>query len=241
MNEPHPATSDAIDTRTAEVVATSSLSPRVVALTLRVVGAPELHWQPGQYVEVEAPGARTSQPLSIACAPDPERPGEFEVAVSPHGGALDVFHGLPLGAKVDVRGPFGGLLRREPRGAPLLLVAAGTGLAPLRALLQQEAAAPTAPGIALLFGSRSAAEILWQGELSALTARDPRFRFEPTLSRADERWTGRRGYVQEHVAELLEALGSPEIYLCGSTEMVRDCRLRLAELGVEPERVVTEW
>ncbi len=231
-----PDTSDLLElsAASAEVVAARRLSHRVRALSFRTVGVPELGWRPGQYVEIVPPHSNASVPLSIASAPNADRPGEFEVAV-----ASEEFQTLPVGSLVTIRGPFGKLLRRERPGAPMFLVATGTGIAPLRALLQEDLRGRAAPAITLLFGCRSEAEILWQEELLGLTRSDARFRFEPTLSRCGATWSGRRGYVQEHLKELLP-LGDPDVYVCGQPEMVEQCRDRFFAMGVNPERIVSE-
>ncbi|HMR10945.1 MAG TPA: hypothetical protein PKA88_34440, partial [Polyangiaceae bacterium] len=94
--------------------------------------------------------------------------------------------------------------------------------------------------VTLLFGCRNEAEILWRQELEALSASESRFRFEPSLSRAEHAWTGRRGYVQLHLPELLDAMPGAEVYLCGLSEMVKECRALLTARGQPPELIIGE-
>lgn len=218
-----------------ELTQAKSLSPRARGLRLRVLG-PALDWQPGQYLELSLDGSSPPLPYSIASAPSPTQPGEFDLAISRSALAPD----LAVGAVLQARGPYGSLLRRQPRGAPLLLVAGGTGLAPLRALLQDEFARGGTGPVTLLFGCRNEAEILWRQELEALSASESRFRFEPSLSRAEHAWTGRRGYVQLHLPELLNAMPGAEVYLCGLSEMVKECRALLTARGQPPELIIGE-
>ncbi|MEZ4224475.1 MAG: hypothetical protein R3B13_26230 [Polyangiaceae bacterium] len=228
--------SDGGEEFSVELTHTKSLSPRVRGLTLRALGSPLPRWQPGQYVEIAFQASGQAYPYSIASAPSNVRPGEFELAISRSSLAPD----LAVGSVLRARGPFGRLLRREPRGAALVLVAGGTGLAPLRALLQEDLSRPGDHPVMLLFGCRNEAEILWRAELEALQQAHPRFRFEPTLSRGESAWTGRRGYVQAHLLELLAMTPGAEVYLCGLSEMVRECRALLDEQGVPADLIVGE-
>lgn len=222
----------------AELISARSLSPRVKHLVLRSVGETPFEWQAGQHVELSIPSIGSqAQPYSIASAPNAERPGEFELAVS-RGGDVEE---LPVGLQLEVRGPRGAFLRRSTADTPTLFVANGTGVAPVRAMLQEEFKNGNSANVVLLFGCRSEMDLLWRAELEALAEEHPRFRFEPTLSRPTNGWTGRRGYVQEHLAELVATLAEPDVYVCGLTEMVTDCVGRLtSEHGITSERIVTE-
>ncbi len=222
----------------AELIAARSLSPRVRGLSLRTRGS-ALKWRAGQYVEVTLPGDDgAAQPYSIASAEIVDRPGELELAVSrgTGAGALDE---LPVGSLLTIRGPLGGFQHQTPADRPVVLLAAGTGVAPLRAMLQECVA--TNHDTLLVFGCRNESEILWRGDFEALVQSAGRFRFEPTLSRPTNGWAGRRGYVQEHLPELVPSVGDADVYVCGLSEMVQACIQRLTgELGVSKDRVFTE-
>lgn len=199
-----------------------------------------LSWAPGQYLTlstVDAPELAT--PYSIASAPEREREGEFDLAVSANGGQ-DLLARLHLGARVFVSGPRGHFVW-APAPGHTLLIGMGTGLAPLRAILQASLDHGATGSVTLLFGARSEADILWRDEFSQLARRDPRFVFEPTLSRPDATWRGRVGRVQDHLSEVVAGLPEPSVYLCGSRAMVGDCVERLiGELGVDPARIRSE-
>jgi len=222
----------------AELVAQTELTPRVRSLRLNAKGTEPFDWIPGQYVEIGARGSKL-QPYSIASAPDASRPGSFELAVST--GEADRGLGQLLrGVELDVRGPLGQFFTR-PSESPKLYVGMGTGLAPLRAMVEATLVQSSAQPLVVLHGAKSEAEILWRSEWEALAAKGPRLRFVPTLTRASESWDGRRGRVQAHLSELLALLVEPEVYVCGLAVAVRDCRrILLDELGVPVERVRVE-
>jgi NAD(P)H-flavin reductase len=115
----------------------------------------------------------------------------------------------------------------------------------------------------LVYGTRYASDIYYKEEFERLAARVPNFRYLPTLSRGDESWTGLRGYVQEHVARIVEEraarLGQPlptpppdaallpselnfdiYAYICGLNEMVSGVRERLSAFGWHKKQIVFE-
>lgn len=221
----------------AELVAQTMLSPRVRGLTLATLGPEPLDWVPGQYVEIGPAGDDKRMPLSIASAPDFAPSGQFEIAVV-GGGALD---DVVIGGAVDVTGPQGSFVRREPDGAPEVFVATGTGLAPIRAMLHRALPSGGDSPILLLAGARTEPELLWRAELEQLCVKHPRLRYEPCVSRPQNGWSGRTGWVQSHLAELVAPLSGSRVYVCGVGEMVVECvALLTTELGVPADRVFTE-
>lgn len=219
----------------AQLLAESPLTPRVHALVLAVRGEP-FEWIPGQYVEV-APKHGERQPYSIASAPDPARPGVFELAVSTSDGTLSR---LEVGAELDVRGPLGQFFTID-NTLPKLYVGMGTGLAPLRAMLLASLQTTSTVPHFVLHGARSEEDILWQSEWNDLVGRDARVSFAATLTRPSGAWRGRRGRVQAHLAEIVSQLSDPEVFVCGTALAVRDCRRILVdEIGLPLERVFVE-
>jgi NAD(P)H-flavin reductase len=189
-------------------------------------------------VEVAARGEER-QPYSIASAPNPARPGVFELAV----GTSEAERGLGtlgLHAELEVRGPLGHFYS-APSALPKLFVGIGTGLAPLRAMIDSMLRAGSTSPLVVLHGARDEAEILWQKEWEALVATHPNLSFVPSLTRARDSWQGRRGRAQSHFKELLATLTDPEVYVCGIALAVHDCRRVLTEeLGVPAARVFVE-
>jgi NAD(P)H-flavin reductase len=244
------------------LVEASDLSPTVRRLVLEATDGP-FEWAAGQYVELRAPDdPNLDLPLSIASASDPNRPGRFELAVV-RSANTEALLALGPGAELEARGPEGSFTRIVSPARSALLVGAGTGVAPLRAMLQEEFRGAGDAQVILLFGARSEPDVLWRDEFEALAARAPRFRFEPTLSSPSAGWTGRRGWVQEHLVELGRRLTSEasdersewrarrdgglahkrafQAYVCGHDAMVKDCALLLErDLAVPSESIFIE-
>jgi len=216
----------------AELVARAPLSPRVVGMTFQA-SEPFVRTA-GQYVTITLDeGSKFA--FSVASAFEPQAPGRFEIAVARGTTAAPVLE-LEQGNVVSVTGP-GGLLVWKA-DAPALLVATGTGISPLRALVQEQLQRSVSTPVRLLFGCRDAAEELWGAEFARLAAEHERFRFWPTHSQPTPGYSGRVGRVQAYLPELVRELG-PDLraYLCGHTPMVNDCTSLLLDLGVPAAHV----
>ena len=222
------------------------LSPTVRSLVFRACDGAPFAFVAGQYVDLYVPGASGlvyKRPYSIASAPTHEVPGRFEIAVTrvEGGPTSEALHLIPVGARVEADPPRGGF--RLVPAAPeetRLLVAAGTGLAPLRAMLEVDLAKVEGPRVALLFGCRTEEHVLWREDLEAWGRARGRFSFEVTLSRLPADWPGRVGYVQRHAAAMAHDLGAVQAYVCGLSKMVDEVGRELAGVGVAEEKVHRE-
>lgn len=219
--------------RTVELFEARPLSPTVRSLSFRYTDGDALAFVAGQYIDLFVPTARLAQKRSYSIASRPiadERPGRFEIAVTrvEHGAASEALHTMPLGTTMHADGPNGVFVRRDAPGDPLLFVAAGTGLSPLRAMIADAIARGDDRPMTLLFGCRSEEHVLWREELDAWRA-DHGVEIIVTLSRPSSSWTGRVGYVQKHVVDIARSLPArAHAYVCGLEKMVDDV-VRLLE------------
>jgi len=204
----------------------------------------------GQHVDVRLTaedGYQAQRSYSIASAPSRstlaitiERLDDGEV--SPY-----LTDALGVGDRVELRGPIGGYFVWEPSiGGPLFLVAGGSGIVPLMAMLRTRATLPapiraTAPAT-LLYSSRGWDDVIYRDEVIAL-ADDPGVNVVQTLTRSQPSgWTGfTRRIDADMLAEVAPAPSlRPNIYICGPTALVETAAQILVELGHEPARVKTE-
>ena len=223
--------------RSGRVIGRSALSPRVTELTIRVEGNEPFRWLAGQHLTLrpDLPGGEASA-FSIAAAPNQAGLRELTLAVA---NASELLAHAPLGALLTIEGPFGALVWIDAPGA--LLVGAGTGVAPLRAIAHGALALDRRRPTVLVAGNRTESDMLWHRELTALAREHGEFSYEPVLSQPDPGWVGRRGHVQDQLGEVAARLPAGfRVYLCGSTRMVEACRRRLSELAVSPERILSE-
>ena len=217
-------------------------TPRTRLLRLDV-GASGFVYAAGQAVMAGLHGSPLRKPYSIASAPaESERRGFIEllVQVDDSGGPdphLELAtHGTPL----DLEGPFGTFtLPPLGRGARILLVGGGTGIAPLRSMLVQALDTGMVPIAQVIYSARTVDELAYRDELEAL-AQDGRITLTLTVTREEGAWTGRRGRIDGEL--LATALSGPDTWclVCGPPALVSDVRAALAGLDVPPDRVGVE-
>lgn len=216
----------------AELVQRAPLSPRVVGLTF--LANQPFPRQGGQYVTLSLDSGSTHA-FSIASPFEPASPERFEIAAL-RGTTAAALLELPIGSVVGAQGPGGKLVWQG--AAPALLVATGTGLAPLRALLKAELACDSAVPLLLLFGCRDSAEELWGEELRQLSCEHARLNFWPAHSQPLPGYSGRQGRVQQYLADAVRTLGTDlRAYVCGHTPMVADITALLLAAGVAQAHV----
>jgi NAD(P)H-flavin reductase len=195
------------------------------------------HGVPGQVVKVRSPAGEAYFALASAPAPD----GSADLLVKRGGRIADeVIAVAAPGATLPLSAPFGkGFPLAGAEGRDLLLFAAGSGIAPIRALVQHVISHRNRfRHVTLFYGQRHGADFAYHGEHIDWERHGVRVVLCP--SSADEAWSGVRGRVQE-VARALGLGGSDpsgsEAYVCGMTAMVNDVKATLKDAGVPPERV----
>jgi ferredoxin-NADP reductase len=224
---------------------TQMLSPNVRGLTLACVDGEPLSYVPGQWVnlELEAFGIRDKRAYSIASAPDLSHPNSFEIAVTrvDEGSVSRALHEVPEGTVLAMDGPHGFFTREGHTQSTAWFIGTGTGVCPLRAMLQSELAVADGPPLALLLGVRNEESILYRVEFEALAAKHPRFSFHVTLSQPSDAWKGLRGYVQSQLPALIDKKLAPHVYVCGLSDMVGSVRKVLKEqLGFDRRSIHSE-
>ncbi len=221
-----------------QLLARSPLSERVHCL--RFAALAPFQWAAGQYlVVVRGKGQDLFLPYSIASAYDPQKPGEFELAVLFGAGAA-VMDELNVGERLEVEGPAGEFTWQAEPSPAALLVGVGTGIAPLRALLEAELARDSDTRLLLVAGHRTPEDVLFQTDFVELAARHTRFRFLPTLTGAHATWAGERGRVQAQLRAAVHSLGRLDAYVCGRLDMVREVVVALEREGVPAGRIRSE-
>jgi NAD(P)H-flavin reductase len=195
---------------------------------------------PGQFVSFEVPRPNSSlpatRPYSIASSPNQRDAIQLVLNRVSGGPGSEYLFGLQQGDCTSFRGPAGAfVLRDSPRD--LLFVATGTGIAPIRSMLQALAEAASSRSITLFWGLRSERDLYYQDELSTLRERLPRFSFVTTLSQPSNVWRGAAGYVTPLVDAHVTDVTNLEVFLCGNGGMIRDVRGMLRSKGLCAIRV----
>jgi ferredoxin-NADP reductase len=209
----------------------------------------------GQHVDVRLTaddGYRTERSYSIASPPEDarlaltiERLDDGEV--SPY-----LVDELRAGDTLELRGPIGGyFVWGVSDGGPLMLVAGGSGIVPLMAMLRHRAAALAGADVAarralparLLYSSRTWEDVIYRDELTALAAADPTIDVRHTLTREQApAWPGLRRRIDRAMLEEFSwpPQDRPRMYVCGPTPMVEAVASGLVDIGHDPAQVKTE-
>lgn len=229
----------------AEVVELIDETPRVRSVVFDVPG-----WTghlPGQHVDIRLTaedGYQAQRSYSIAAPEDGDRvvitvERVDEGEVSPF-----LVEDLMVGDRIELRGPIGGYFVWEPgSGQPVQLLAGGSGIAPLMAMIRAAAASPGPESIRLLFSARTEDDLIYRKELDSLAERDSRLDITYTLTRGHgPGWKGQVGRVDRVMLERFAwpPEVEPSCYVCGPTGFVETVASILVDLGHPPDRVRTE-
>lgn len=207
-----------------------------------------LSHQPGQHYDLRltAPDGYQAQ-RSYSIASEPERAGEIDLTVErlEDGEVSSYLHEVvEIGDQIEVRGPIGGYFVWEAgMGGPLLLVAGGSGVVPLMAMIRHRAASGSNVPARLLYSSRGPADVIYTAELGRLQEAGGGLEVFHTFTRQPPPdW---RGYARridhEMLAEVARPLGRGALaYVCGPTLLVEAVANGLVEIGLAPGQIRTE-
>jgi len=152
---------------------------------------------------------------------------------------------LKVGQSIEAIGPFEDFHARPDNGKTMVLLGAGSGMAPLRALIEEQLLPATASSgkardIHFYYGARSEQDLIYRDEFHHLSGLHNNFHYQPVLSRPDEDWLGEKGYVQDVLQAALAKLGDlgrVEFYLCGPPGMMSRTIEVLKAAGVEDDAI----
>jgi CDP-4-dehydro-6-deoxyglucose reductase/ferredoxin-NAD(P)+ reductase (naphthalene dioxygenase ferredoxin-specific) len=215
---------------------------RVVRLEIEAGGP--FDFSAGQYAQVtfaDLPPRDFSMANRPQAAPD-KAIVEFHIRTTP-GGAVSpyVAERLALGETVKVEGPYGAAHLRETHRGPIVALAGGSGLAPIKAIVEEALGRGMCQAITLYFGTRAERDLYLEDHFTALAEAHPNFSFVPVLSEPDGVPTGdrvrRTGFLAEALAADFTDLDGAKAYLAGPPIMVETCTQALRALGVRRQDV----
>jgi Na+-transporting NADH:ubiquinone oxidoreductase subunit F len=221
------------------------LTPYIKGVTLAILQPEDgISFKPGQYIQLEIPKYKLSsapefRAFSMASSPESNKKIELYVGLVEKGIVSTYVHDfLKEGDELVMRGPFGDFYYRESE-RDILMIATGTGLAPIMSILRYMRKEKIARKTTLFFGTRIEEDLFCVEELRGMEKELPDFTFVPTLSRMtdDSSWKGEKGRVTVHIAEKIPEGASLDVYICGSPEMVDSSLIILKEKGIPEEHI----
>ena len=230
----------------ATVTQIISLTPTVKHFVLEYPSEADTRFIAGQFmmVHLEKDGKPHKKPYSIASSPSLGNKIELCIKLVEGGYVSNWFFGLKVGDVIHTSIPYGVFVMREPWQDNLIFVGTGTGIAPLRGMIQNLYEKGCTKNIWLIFGNRYETDVLYQSEWEEIARKHKNFHFIPTVSRP-KIWTGETAYVQEIVKKLfaghlpagqaeMEAL---DFYGCGLVPMCQQLKATLIEMNIPRERI----
>jgi CDP-4-dehydro-6-deoxyglucose reductase len=213
-------------------------APDVAVLRLQLPANQAFRYRAGQFVEfILRDGSRRSYSMANAPHNLGQPPAiELHLRHMPGGKFTDhVFSAMKERDILRMEGPFGGFFLREDSDRPIVLLASGTGFAPIKALIEHLRSLPEPRPAVLYWGCRNKTD-LYMHEWAEQTAHEwPRLRYVPVLSepKPEDQWTGRTGFVHRAVMQDLPDLSGHQVYACGVPVMVESAKRDfVAECGL---------
>ncbi|MEP6876205.1 MAG: CDP-6-deoxy-delta-3,4-glucoseen reductase, partial [Burkholderiales bacterium] len=199
-------------------------APDVAILQMQLPANDKLQYHAGQYVEfILRDGSRRSYSMANAPHTQDDHPGiELHLRHLPGGKFTDhVFTAMKEKDILRMEGPFGSFFLRES-DKPMILLASGTGFAPIKAIIEHLQHSKSTRHAELYWGCRSKADLYLHDWAVQAAASMPNLRYVPVLSepKPDDAWTGRTGFVHQAVMHDHPSLMNHQVYACGVPIMV---------------------
>ena len=218
------------------------LAHDVMGLYLRLPAVERMQFLPGQYIDVLLP-ENHRRSFSLANPPHDDKLLELHVRNVPGGKfSREVFQHLEEGALLRIQGPLGTFFLREDSAQPIVMMAGGTGYAPIQAMLRHLFEVGRPRPVTFYWGARAKRDLYAEARLTEWARTQPGFRYVPVLSEPsrEDHWTGRTGFVHDAVlADFLDLAGH-DIYLSGPPPMVTAARAAFPDRGADPAHIYSD-
>jgi CDP-4-dehydro-6-deoxyglucose reductase len=220
----------------------TKLSHDVMQVRLQLPATETFRYHAGQYVEfLLRDGSRRAYSMGNEPSTQLTSPGlELHIRHMPGGKFTDHVFGVMKEKEIlRVEGPFGSFYLRDDSAAPIVLLASGTGFAPIKALVEQMYVNGITRPATLYWGGRRPADLYMHDWVLDKVAHMPNLRYVPVVSNAlpDDNWTGRTGFVHQAVLDDLPDLSGHQVYACGAPIVVDTARAEYsAQAGLPPDQ-----
>ena len=213
------------------------LSDDVIEMVLQLPAVERLYYKAGQWIYFILKDGK-KRAFSIANAPTHKNELELQIRHAFGGVFTDyVFNNLQAGALLQIEGPHGTFFYQHDEG-PILLVAGGTGFAPIKGILEEILQHVPEQPIHLFWGLRSRKDLYLQDLVKGWT-KDYGIQYTPVLSdpHKDDKWPGKTGYVHEAVLEEYPELKNYSVYMAGPPQMIQSCKELFIKAGLHADKL----
>lgn len=215
-----------------KVQSVEKITTDVIKVVLRLPPTADFTFLPGQYVNIIRGNVKRS--YSLANNPNQDSTLEFLIK-NYHGGEMSYywFEEAKINDLLRLEGPLGTFFFRDKQIEEVILLATGTGIAPVKAILEQFKEYPhliKAKKVKLAWGGRKKEDLFLIPTLD-----HDGFEFIPVLSRADDEWKGEKGHIQNVLVKKKINFANSHVYACGSNEMIQSAKQILISKGLPEE------
>lgn len=227
-----------IKTLPCRISSIATLAPDVLQVYLRLPATADFRFIAGQYIDIIGPGGNIRRSYSLANASRSDKTLELHIRAV-DGGAMSEywFKQARPNDLLRLNGPLGTFFLRDAADVDLVFLATGTGIAPVKAILE------SLPHLALAHRPKSVT-VVWGGRIPSDLYFDigacGDHQFIPVLSRAGLNWQGARGYVQDVLIERMPDLSNATVYACGSDSMIHGAKEALVAAGLSSQRFYSD-
>ncbi|MGK5044863.1 CDP-6-deoxy-delta-3,4-glucoseen reductase [Janthinobacterium sp. GB4P2] len=216
----------------SRVTTIEKVAPDVVVLTLQLPASERLHYRAGQYIEIMLRDNKRRS-YSMASAPVEGGPVSLHIRHMPGGLFTDqVFGSMKERDILRFEGPMGTFFLREDSDKPVVLLASGTGFAPLKAIVEHMINEQSQRPITLYWGARQPHDLYMDALCRQWAADLPQFTYVPVVSEAlpEDAWSGRTGFVHQAVMADLPDMSAYQVYACGAPIVVESANRDFVQL-----------
>lgn len=213
------------------------LAPDVIAIYLKLPAAERLQFLAGQYIDILLKDGK-KRSYSLANAPDDDALLELHIRHVPGGLFTEqVFSSLKVRDILRFNGPHGTFYLREDSPKPMILLAGGTGFAPIKAIVEHAIAEKCSRPMHIYWGAKARIDLYMPSLPESWAAAQANIKFIPVLSEpaAADAWTGRSGFVHQAVTVDHPNLADFEVYACGSPGMIDAAKADFLNAGLPEE------
>jgi len=200
------------------------------------------HWHHIEQLDYEHLACTRSYSLAESSLTTSELVFTIKIQTAPEqtilpGVASSYLCNLAVGNKVDVIGPFEEFFATPHTNKTMVLLGAGSGMAPLKSLIDEQLSLNRNRELHFFYGARMEGDLLYRNEFEQLAKSHENFHYYPTLSQANENWQGARGYAQQVLANQFESLAMSEFYLCGPQALMNETIELLKSYNVDSSSI----
>jgi len=221
-----------------------SLTPTIKGVWIKLHDREGMHFQAGQYINLDLPNGLGSRAFSIASPPSAAAEVELNIRIVPGGlGTTYIHEQMQVGDPVQLTGPYGRFFVKKSADLPVIFMAGGSGLSSPRSMILDLLAEGFSKQITLVYGQRQRDELYYHDEFLELAAKYSNFTYVPVLSQEPEgtNWCGCRGFVHEAAkAHFANDFRGHKAYLCGPPMMIEACISTLMQGRLFERDIYTE-